>query len=184
MKQIINAVNCAGILCAMLFGVTVSSFSQELPVAAMNMLAEAKSETCVICQEKLRKKAFVILEKELQPGKTLTFSNSNCLVLKQGYASHLLKIQQIRSGSSDNEDIENRPEVTFRFHTEPNHCTGISRNDYTGGAVVEKLKRMRPGVSLHGTVRLIEFKYGDGTCFNFFPKRNEIIIHCRILSLD
>ena len=184
MMQNINSALFAGILCTFLFSIKVSSFSQELPAAAMNMLAEAKTETCVICQEKLRKKAFVLLEKKLRPGKALLFSDTNRLVLTQGYASHLLKLQKVRSANSDNEDMEHFPEVTFRFHTDRNHLTGISRNDYTRGAAVEKLKRIRGGTSLHGTIQLIEFKYGDGTCFNFFPKRNEIIIHCRILSLD
>lgn len=184
MKRKAASIFFVSIVCAVCFAVISSSYSQELPVAAMNMLAEAKTETCVICQEKLRKKAFAILEKELPPGKALTFSDANSLVLKQGYGAHLLEPRNSGTTNSNNEDMENRPGVSFRFHTDRNHLTGISRDDYTGRVMAEKLRTTRKGVTLHGTLQLVEFKYGDGACFNFFQKQNEIIIHCKILSLD
>jgi hypothetical protein len=179
-----SAVSITGILCAVVLIIASPLFSQDLPDAAMNMLAEIKTETCVICQEKLAKKAFAILEKELQPGKELTFKDANRLFLKQGYAAHLLARQKNQGVNINNEDMENRPEVSFRFHTDRNHLAGVSRDDYTGRNFVEKLKRQRADAVFHGTLQLIEFKYGDGTCFNFFQKQNEIVIHCKILSLD
>ncbi|HQO02947.1 MAG TPA: hypothetical protein PLI62_11795 [Spirochaetota bacterium] len=173
-----------GVACAVLLIIETPVFSQDLPDAAMNMLAEIKTETCVICQEKLAKKAFAILEKELRPGKDLSFRDANRLILKQGYGAHLLTRQKDQGAKRNNEDMENRPEVLFRFHTDRNHLAGISRDDYTGKAFAEKLKRLRAGTAFHGTLQLIEFKYGDGTCFNFFQKQNEIVVHCKILSLD
>jgi hypothetical protein len=32
-------------------------------------------------------------------------------------------------------------------------------------------------------LEIVEFKYGDGPTYNYYPTGNQLQIHCRILSL-
>ncbi len=161
----------------------------EYPLRPARMLADSFAEPCGMCVQAARKKAFRLLETGFPPGRILRASQSG-LFMKAPGGSNLFfagggqkRTLHLSLKEEGGKDIY-LPLVLFRFHTSKNHLVGVSRADYSDIAIEKKFKGLPPGTEFTGSLRIIEFKSGDGATFTFSPVENALYIHCKIESAE
>jgi len=172
-------------LVCVLVAAATSVMAVDLPTEAFQILAQASVESCAICAEKERKKAFALLNRTFTPGQELT-TDHTC---------HLIK-----SGNDDEQELtitcypptavmESLPEgatpprLVFRFHTPDKHLVGIAPFDFTDPSLAAAYRSAPLGTVFEGRLRYTAYQYGDGETFNYYLKTNTVQLHCVIIQI-
>lgn len=145
---------------------------------ALLLLNEVSQETCSICAEQKKRKAFGLLDEALPPG-ALIAGDQRCVFIRapeQSRNEMLLSCDPLT-------DKGVRAPVVMRFHTAGQRLIGVSKEDYTDEAAAEVFNSAPPGTRFTGSVVLIDYPYGDGPTYNYHVTTNQLHIHCRIQSL-
>lgn len=146
---------------------------------ALRLLHESYQETCPICAEQTKHKAFALLSEALPPG-TIIGSDERCTFSRAPEKSSnalLLSCDALPENGT-------RTAVILRFHTAADHLVGVSKLDYTDEKTAEEFNMASPGSRFRGSVVMIDYSYGDGPAYNYQVKTDQLYIHCRILSLQ
>ena len=160
------------------------SHALDLPDDAFQLLAQATVDSCLLCAEQKREKAFRILNETLIPGRVIQ-TDESCLLIKAGSDNDLsLSCYPSEALIASILQDERLPQVVFSFYTPQNSLVGVSETDYTDAPAADLLHTSMPGTVYEGRIRLIAYKYGDGTTFNYFQQTNKLLIHCRVLQLE
>lgn len=172
---------------------SVLTGDSELPTVmerldgAFHLLAESSVDPCSICSKQTRSKAFQILNGELLPGRVVKTS-AGCLLMGVATSGeNELAPSCYPAGEPvkkrEGEEEARLPRVTFRFHTGGRHLVGVAESDFTVDDLASDYHSAPAGTLFSGVVEIIEFKYGDGPTYNYFPTGNQLQVHCRLLSL-
>jgi hypothetical protein len=188
MKIAISLILSLGIFSSALAGEPELSTVVERLDGALTLLAESSVDPCPICGKQTQNKAFQTLNAELMPGRILKTS-AGCLLVSaiESLSANELAPSCYLAGApvkkKDGDGEARLPRVTFRFHTPGRHLVGVAESDFTVEDLVADYYSAPPGTRFTGVLEIIEFKYGDGPTYNYFPTGNELQIHCRVLSL-
>jgi hypothetical protein len=187
MKMVISLLLPLLILSSALAGDSdLSTVIQRLD-GALTLLAASSVDPCSICSEQTRNKAFRMLNAELMSGRVVKTS-AGCLLVGVATADGTeLAPSCYPAGApvkkKEGEEEARLPRVTFRFHTVDRHLVGVAEADFTVDGLAADYHSAPTGTPFSGVVEIIEFKYGDGPTYNYFPTSNQLQIHCRLLSL-
>jgi hypothetical protein len=188
MKIAISLLFALGIFSSAPAGESDLSTVMERLNGALTLLAESSVDPCPICSKQTRSKAFQTLNDELMPGR-LVKTSAGCLLVSAAESSNASELAPscYRAGAplkkKEGEGEARLPRVTFRFHTTGRHLVGVAQSDFTIEDLVADYQSAPAGANFAGVLEIIEFKYGDGPTYNYFPTGNELQIHCRVLSL-
>jgi hypothetical protein len=188
MKIVLSLLLSLVIFSSALAGESELSTVMEHIDGALTLLAASSVDSCPICSKQTRSKAFQTLNDELTPGRILTTS-AGCLLTRVTPSSGASELAPscYPAGApvkkTDGEGEARLPRVTFRFHTASRHLVGVAGSDFTVDDVVADYHSAPPGTNFSGVLEIIEFRYGDGPTYNYFPTGNHLQIHCRFLSL-
>jgi hypothetical protein len=172
------------IFCGLSFATAQSTAGAELAASmgrldqALLLLNESSLETCSICAEQKKRRAFGLLDEVLVPG-TILAGDQGCVFNRapgQGQNEMLL-------GCDALPDKGLRTPVILRFHTPAQRLIGVLIEDYTEETLAAEFNSAPPGSRFKGSVVLIDYPYGDGSTYHYHVKTNQLHIHCRILSL-
>lgn len=146
----------------------------ELPKKAFELLAESASDPCSICAKQTREKAFRILNATFKPGRVLR-SNKLCQFMRT-------------DACGENELVLTcyptpLPLLTFRFHTAEKHLVGVSTTNFTEERFASEYHWAAAGTLFEGALKIVEYRYGDGSAYNYYLVENHIQVHCKILDL-
>ena len=146
----------------------------ELPKEAFQFLAESASDPCSICAKQTREKAFRILNAAFKPGRILR-SNKLCQFMRT-------------DACGENELVLTcyptpLPLLTFRFHTAEKHLVGVSMTNFTEERFASEYRWAAAGTLFEGALKIVEYRYGDGSAYNYYLVENHIQVHCKILDL-
>ena len=188
MKIAISLLLSLGIFSSALAGESDLSTVMERLDGALTLLAESSVDPCAICSKQTRNKAFQTLNVELMPGRVVNTS-AGCLLVSATTSSSASELAPscypagapVKKKDGDGE--ARLPGVTFRFHTVGRHLVGVAELDFTVEDLVADYHSAPAGTSFSGVLEIIEFKYGDGPTYNYYPTGNQLQIHCRVLSL-
>ncbi len=162
-----------------------------LPAEAFRLLAKSSLDPCTICAEEMREKAFQVLDGEFKPGKVLRSNNDFQFMRTDTGGENRLALTSYppppgeRHGKdpSGEQRYLTLPLLTFRFHTAEKHLVGISVNDYTEERLAGEYRSAPVGAIFEGTLKIVEYGYGDGPAYVYYPGRNHVEVHCMILDL-
>ena len=147
------------------------------PEEALDLLTQSTRDSCSICAEKNRKKAFAVLD-EFYPPETILASNEGRRLERMPDG-----LLELRFNDYDRE----QPRLTFRFHTGAEHLIGIEPADYTDAAIAAEVDAPPQGsastVTFSGAIRIVPFAYGDGPSYLYSPSENHLQIQCQVLDL-
>jgi len=146
---------------------------------ALRLLHESYQETCPICAEQTKHKAFALLNEALPPG-TIIGSDQSCVFIRPSEKSANAMLLSCDAWPGNG----TRTAVILRFHTAADHLIGVSELDYTDGKIAAEFDFAPPGSRFSGSVALIDYSYGDGPAYNYQVKVDQLVLHCRILSLQ
>jgi hypothetical protein len=151
---------------------------------AFHLLAESSVDPCAICSKETRGKAFQMLNRELLPGRIFKTS-TDCLLLRSTSNENDLAPVCYPAGApvKTREGEGQLPRVAFRFHTSAKHLVGIAEKDFTGEQVAVGHLSAPSGTLFSGVLEIVEYKYGDGPTYNYYPTTNQVQVHCRLLDL-
>jgi hypothetical protein len=155
---------------------------------ALTLLAESGVDPCPICGKETRNKAFRMLNAELMPGRVVKTS-AGCLLVSATTSSNESELApscyraRAPVKKKEGEGEASLPRVTFRFHTDVRHLVGVAPADFTVEDVVADYRSAPAGMRFSGVLEIVEFKYGDGPTYNYYPNGNQLQIHCRVFSL-
>ena len=135
---------------------------------ALSLMAQGAADPCSICAEKLRRKAFRILDKHFGPGTVLRSGTECGFTLLVGGEHELV----LRSS-------EGEPGLTFRFHVPGDRLVGIADADLTDEQVAAAVQ----GGAAVTAIQIAAYAYGDGPTYLYFPTGNRLQIQCRILEI-
>jgi hypothetical protein len=142
------------------------------PDEALDLLMQSTRDSCSICAERNREKAFRSLSSFYPPGTLLTTGPDQAL-LAAGEGTRELALSSYSRGA---------PKLTLRFHTASEHLVGVDSTDYTGEEWAKYLKENSES-TFDGTVQLITYAYGDGEVYLYFPSENHLQLQCKVLEL-
>jgi hypothetical protein len=145
---------------------------------ALLLLNEVAQETCSICAEQKKRKAFGLLDEALPPA-TLIAGDPRCAFIR---ASEQGRNEMLLACDPSAEKGLRTP-VVMRFHTADQRLIGVSKDDYTDEKIAEVFNSAPPGTRFTGSVVLIDYPYGDGSTYHYRVKTNQLHIHCRVQSL-
>lgn len=154
----------------------------EVPRQALQLLAEARAETCPLCAEKERKEAFVLLDAALRPG-VIVVPGGSCSFVKAEEQGFSISCPDAGDGGMSGRPHGDMPDVVFVFHTSLQRLVGIADKDLTEESLAMRFSRLRRGAPFVAKVSLVPFAYGDGTTFTYLSSQGRILVHCRILEL-
>ena len=179
MKKII--ITCVGLSLAMAgsaAGAEPAAFMEHVD-QALQLLHESYQETCPICAEQTKHKAFVLLNEVLPPG-TIIGSDERCVFSRTPEKSSNAMLLSC-DASPDN---GTRTAVILRFHTAADHLVGVSKLDYTDEKTAKEFNFASPSSRFRGSVIVIDYSYGDGPTYNYHVKTDQLYVHCRVLALQ
>jgi len=187
MKIAISLLLSLGIFSSALAGESELSTVMERLDGALTLLAESSVDPCPICSKQTRSKAFQTLNAELMPGRVVKTAAACLLVGVATSDGSELAPSCYPAGApvkrKEGEAEARLPRVTFRFHTAGRHLVGVAQSDFTVEDLVADYHAAPAGTSFSGVLEIVEFKYGDGPTYNYYPTGNQLQIHCRFLSL-
>jgi hypothetical protein len=170
-----------------LAGESELSMVMERLDGALTLLAESSVDPCPICSKQTRHRAFQTLNAELMPGRVVKTTAACPLVGVATSDGSELAPSCYPAGApvkrKEGEAEARLPRVTFRFHTAGRHLVGVAQSDFTVEDLVADYHAAPAGTSFSGVLEIVEFKYGDGPTYNYYPTGNQLQIHCRFLSL-
>ena len=143
------------------------------------LLNESSQETCSICAEQKKRKAFGLLDEALLPG-TVIAGDQRCVFIR---ASEQSQNEMLLSCDSL-PDRGFRTPVILQFHTPSQRLIGVSKEDFTDEKTAAEVNSAPRGTRYKGSVVLIDYPYGDGLTYNYHVKNNQLHIHCLIRSLQ
>lgn len=146
--------------------------SAEFPDKALDLLTQSTRDSCAICAERNRKKAFETLDTFYAAG-TLITSGPERQFLREAEGSLELGVSSYRRA---------QPRLTFRFHTESEHLVGVDPADYTDDEWAAH-SDSTAGRGLDGMIQVIEYPYGDGPTYLYSPSENHLQVQCKVLDL-
>jgi len=155
---------------------------------ALTLLAESSVDPCPICSKQTRNKAFRMLNAELLPGRVVKTS-TDCLLMGVATSGEMeLAPSCYPAGTpvkkKEGEEEARLPRVTFRFHTAGRHLVGVAESDFTVDDLAADYHSAPAGTNFSGVVEIIDFRYGDGPVYNYYPTSNQLQIHCRLITLN
>lgn len=141
------------------------------PEEALDLLTQSTRDSCSICADRNREKAFRLLDSFYAPGTILTTGPEQ---------TFLAAGEEELTLSSYRRDA---PKLTLRFHTASEHLVGVDSTDYTGEEWASHLKE-NPEANFDGMIQMIEYAYGDGPTYLYFPSENHLQLQCKVLELS
>lgn len=147
----------------------------EFPDEAFDLLAQSARDSCSICAERNRKKAFGQLDAFYSAGLVITSGPERAFLASSDDESPA----ELSFSSYARES----PRLTLRFHTMTEHLVGVDTADYSDESWTEFLAA-HPGAVLDGTVQLIAYPYGDGPTYLFSQTENHLQLQCKVLELS
>lgn len=153
-----------------------------IPIPALRLLAQSTTDPCTICRQKLQKQAFTLLSKEIYPGKKITFENTCLLVKTKNCTANEFEAADGSAFSADNKDA--MPLVVYKFYTQQHNIVGISPEDYTDDSVETLYNSLGRDARAEAELIVIPYKYSDNPAAIFIPKRNTLVIHCKIVRIQ
>jgi hypothetical protein len=156
---------------------------------ALQALTESSKDPCPICARQTKKKAFKIISTELRANRVLS-SNHLCRFIRTTeFSVNELSLTcyppfsgRVKEPTQDQGTVE-FPLLTFRFHTPEQYLIGIAEKNFTPRVLGDQYHSLPPGTIFDGKLELIRYEYGDGPTYNYYPKRNHLEVHCRLLDL-
>lgn len=162
--------------------------SIQVPKLALKLLVDSSVDPCPICAEKLKKQAFSILTNEFQINRKFVGNGTNKFVrtdecgLNEFVLTSYKKREIYKPENAESEMLF--PLLVFKFYTDDINLIGIHRKNYTQKKFSMLMNEASKGTNFHGEIEIIEYKYGDGPTYNYFKKKNQVQVHCRILKLE
>lgn len=147
--------------------------AELVPAEALALLEKSLSDSCSICREESREKAFRMLDASLLPGRLVRSEGEDLFRLAPGGENELFPSSLARSAI----------DVTFRFHTASDRLAGIADSDLTGEETAAVVHSAPEGSRFRGVIELVPFAYGDGEAFLFSRSGARLQVQCRILEL-
>lgn len=175
----------------------IAATSDWLPADALALLAQSLRDSCAICAEKNRTKAFSLLDRALLPQTLVASTQDLRFLLVPGGENELA----LSTHPGD------RPTVTLRFHTRETHLVGIAERDWTDDGVAavvlpavsgsgtvadpgadaasdpDSAWVATGGPSFEGMLEVVAYAYGDGASFLWLQAQGRLQIQCRILEI-
>lgn len=162
--------------------------SFKVPIPAFKILIDSENDECATCRKELRAEAVSMLNSEFTPGRVIS-GKRGCRFIKTDLCSGNEFILSCYTNKEKYEaegknKITELPMLIFRYHTEEDHLVGIYKNDFTARKIAGRINNIRNGKEFSGRIRIIFYEYGDGNTFNYFGKRNAVLVHCSVETLD
>ncbi len=166
---------------------TETDEATEIPRLAFKMLIDSELDSCPMCAKKTQTEALSILNRKYKVGRTLR-GTELCgfnRIKECGPNEFVLSCYNKRELYVSPRDKIRRyfPMLIFRFHTENKNLKGIAKDDFTDERFSRLIKGNKRGAVFNGEIQIIGYQYGDGPAYNYFSKKNQIQVHCRILNL-
>lgn len=146
----------------------------HLPREALDLLRRSLADPCQICAEGFRQDAFELLSDFYYPGLRLQGSDPPLFAHLPGPEGELVLTTSATADTL----------ITFRYHSTDHRLIGISLEDLTDPAILEKLAALPTGQVFGGELEVVSYPYGNGGSFLFSPKQGRLQIQCKILRLD
>ena len=159
----------------------------EIPRLAFKLIADSTIDPCPICVKKTQKQAFSRLNRKFIPGEII-IGNELCGFMRteecgpNEFVLSCYKKRETYISQKDKPAIQ-FPLLIFRFHSKTKYLIGISRNDFTMDKYASLIKNSSFGSLLKGKIQIINYKFGDGISYNYFRKKNQVQVQCKILEL-
>lgn len=156
----------------------------DFPEAAFRLLQESFLDPCSACAKTTARKAFRLLDQHFQPGIVYkTYSKCRLIKMEHLNQNELVPTSGIcgYAGNDVGKKKKKSPVLTFRFHTKKNHLIGVS--DFTHDNFASLYNAADPGTIFEGTIRIVEYDYGDGASFVYNRTEGRIQVHCVLLEL-
>jgi hypothetical protein len=159
--------------------------AMDLPYDALKLMAAAAADPCSLCAQQELKKALALLNERCPAGFVMS-TDAGCRMVKGGeHGSPELSLT-CYPAAGEMESLgegQSLPRIVFTFYTPQDRLVGIARKDYTDAAAAELYRAATPGAVFDVRLRLIPYRYGDGSTYNYFPKTHTLRFHCAILEM-
>lgn len=158
----------------------------DIPLAAMRLIAESLLDTCPVCAEQNRKKAYTMLEKDYVQGMEL-FPPPDCAFIKTKDCGPTEFVPACYASRMPYDGPGGKksalPLLVFRFHTGGEHLVGIDARDFTTEAMASVFNRIRQDTPFDASIKVVAYRYGDGAAFNYSQSENRLTVHCRVIRM-
>lgn len=141
---------------------------------ALDLLTQSTRDSCAICAEKNRKKAFAELDEVYAPGTIISTSAERHFLRATPEATELALSNYLRPA----------PKLTFRFHTGEEHLIGVDPANFTDDQSFGIIAGASAEVPLQGTIQIIAYAYGDGPSYLYSSSENHLQVQCRVLEIS
>jgi hypothetical protein len=156
---------------------------------ALQSLTESSKDPCPICARQTKKKAFEVINTELRAKRIFSSGDLCRFIRTTEFSVNELSLTcyppfpgRDKEPTQDQGTVE-FPLLTFRFHTPEQYLVGIAEKDFTLTVLGDQYHSWPPGTIFDGKLELVRYEYGDGPTYNYYPKRNHLEVHCRLLDL-
>ena len=156
---------------------------------ALQLLTASSKDPCHICAKQTKKKAFEIINTELRAKRVFSSGDLCRFIRTNEFSVNELSLTCYPPFSGRDKELTQDqgtvefPLLTFRFHTPEQYLVGIAEKDLTLTVLGDQYHSWPPGTIFDGKLELVEYEYGDGPTYNYYPKRNHLEVHCRLLDL-
>lgn len=158
----------------------------DIPLAAMRLIAESLLDTCPVCAEQNRKKAYTMLEKDYVQGMEL-FPPPDCAFIKTKDCGPTEFVPACYASRMPYDGPGGKkgalPLLVFRFHTAGEHLVGIDPRDFTTEAMASVFNRIRQDTPFDASIKVVAYRYGDGAAFNYSQSENRLTVHCSVIRM-
>lgn len=159
----------------------------EVPEMALKLIVDSIVDTCSTCQNKYRRQAINILNREFMPSRIISsiYACPFTRIKECGSYEFLLSCYKERKSYTPPGETAAKlfPLIIFKIHTIKDHMIGISKTDYTDEKNAYILKSITPGSVFGARIEILNFPYGDGPAFNIIEEKNQVVVHCKILDM-
>ena len=160
----------------------------EIPKLAFKLLADSSVDPCSICAKKLIKQAFAILNRKFSANRKIIGNSSYYFVKTDecGPNEFILSSYKSREPYKPKEAESELlfPMLVFRFHTDKINLIGIQKENFTQSKYSMLMNKKSSSAEFQGEIKIIEYQYGDGPTYNYYKKKNQVQIHCKVLKLE
>ena len=157
---------------------------------ALQSLTQSTKDPCAICARQTRKKAFEVINSELRAKRVFSSGDLCRFIRTTEYSVNELSLTcyppffgRDKEPTPDQGTVE-LPSLTFRFHTPEQYLIGIAEKDLTLTVLGDHYHSWPQGTIFDGKLELVRYEYGDGPTYNYYPKRDHLEVHCRLLELN
>jgi hypothetical protein len=156
---------------------------------ALQSLTESSKDPCPICARQTKSKAFEIINTELRAQRVFSSGDLCRFIRTTEFSVNELSLtcyppfSGLKKEPTQDQGTVEFPLLTFRFHTPEQYLIGIAKKDFTRTVLGDQYHSWPPGTIFDGKLELVRYEYGDGPTYNYYPKRNHLEVHCRLLDL-